>query len=157
MGFLPRAPLFRDDTKGDALSAQAPASLILPQAAGIARSDCASFFLGKRSAGMPRSGPFGADYLRRTPGESPNETCPPLAGRQPEYRRQTICRLDDQNLIQWQRSFPIDKDRLEKGIQNLGFGGFSVHFWASKSEPRGVGAGSPHMLPYRMEAIRETR
>ena len=25
----------------------------------------------------------------------------------------------------------------------MGFGGFSVHFWASKSEPRGTGARSP--------------
>ena len=58
-----------------------------PAASGRLRSlRCASFFLGKRSAGLPRSGPFGAVYLRRTPGESPNETCPPLAGRQAKFR-----------------------------------------------------------------------
>src|SRR5699024_3739518 len=39
--------------------------------------------------------------------------------------------------------FKSDRDQLGKGIQNLGFGGFSVHFWAAKSEPRGSGARSP--------------
>ena len=50
----------------------------------------------------------------------------------------------------------------------MGFGGFSVHFWASKSEPRGtgarnpryfrgVGAGSPHGPLNRMAVIREKK
>ena len=85
MGSLPYVSLLRDDTKGGARRHKL--RIPHPAASGRLRSlRCASFFLGKRSAGLPRSGPFGAVYLRRTPGESPNETCPPLAGRQAESR-----------------------------------------------------------------------
>lgn len=36
-----------------------------------------------------------------------------------------------------------DGVRLDKGFQNLGFGAFSVHFCAYKSEPQGPGPGRP--------------
>ena len=48
-----------------------------------------------------------------------------------------------------QKCSKFDKDQLGKGIQNLGFGGFSVHFWASKSAPRGAGVGNPRKLQGR--------
>ena len=44
--------------------------------------------------------------------------------------------------IQWLPGIKSDSDRLDKGIQNLGFGAFSVHFCAYKSEP-GVRGRNP--------------
>ena len=85
MGSLPYGPHPRDDTKGGARRHK----LRIPHPAASVRLRslrCASFFLGKRSAGLPRSGPCGAVYLRRTPGENPNETCLPLTGRQAKFR-----------------------------------------------------------------------
>ena len=86
MGSLPYESLPHDDTKGGARRHKL--RIPHPAASGRLRSlRCASFFLGKRSAGLPRSGPCGAVYLRRTPGENPNETYTPLTGRQPKHRR----------------------------------------------------------------------
>ena len=63
MGFLPRDPLFRDDTKGGARRHKL--RIPHPAASGRVRSlRCASFFLGKRCAGLPRSGPYGAVFYR---------------------------------------------------------------------------------------------
>ena len=45
-------------------------------------------------------------------------------------------------MVQWQRRIRSGSIRLGKGIQNLGFGAFSVHFCAYKSEP-GVRGRSP--------------
>ena len=67
MGSLPYESHPRDDTKGGARRHKL--RIPHPAASGRLRSlRCASFFLGKRSAGLPRSGPCGAVYLRRTPG-----------------------------------------------------------------------------------------
>src|SRR5699024_4950410 len=57
-----------------------------PAASGRVRSlRCASFFLGKRCAGLPRSGPFGADLVsHRTfnnAGGIPKGALPPLCRR----------------------------------------------------------------------------
>ena len=83
MGSLPYVSLPRDDTKGGARRHKL--RIPHPAASGRLRSlRCASFFLGKRSAGLPRSGPCGAVYLPRTPGENPNETCPLLTGPEAE-------------------------------------------------------------------------
>ena len=51
--------------------------------------------------------------------------------------------------IQWLPGIKSDSDRLDKGIQNLGFGAFSVHFCAYKSEPgvRGRTPGDQHRGP----------
>ena len=69
MGFLPRDPLFRDDTKGGARRHKL--RIPHPDASVRLRSlRCASFFLGKRSAGLPRSGPCGAVYLPGLPART---------------------------------------------------------------------------------------
>ena len=108
--------------------------------------------------------PFGFPHIRE-------ETCPELLrilpmlhlknpvststnrNISPFNRAAAEASLTTKPQIRWQkpnsvqRCLKSDKGRLGKGFQNLGFGGFSVHFWASKSEPRGVGVGSPHKVP----------
>ena len=49
------------------------------------------------------------------------------------------------------------KTDSDKGIQNLGFGGFSVHFWASKSEPRAWGRVAPTRPEPRSSGARSPR
>ena len=83
MGSLPYVSLPRDDTKGGARRHKL--RIPHPAASGRLRSlRCASFFLGKRSAGLPRSGPCGAVFARLPPvslfGEGPKprtDTKPP--------------------------------------------------------------------------------
>ena len=61
MGSLPYESLPHDDTKGGARRHK----LRIPHPAASVRLRslrCASFFLGKRCAGLPRSGPFGAVF-----------------------------------------------------------------------------------------------
>ena len=59
MGSLPYESLPHDDTKGGARRHKL--RIPHPAACGRFRSlRCASFFLGKRFAGLPRSGPCGA-------------------------------------------------------------------------------------------------
>ena len=63
MGSLPYVSLPRDDTKGGARRHK----LRIPHPAASVRLrslHCASFFLGKRCAGLPRSSPFGAVFYR---------------------------------------------------------------------------------------------
>ena len=61
MGFLPYGPLPRGDTKGG--TRRHKLRIPHPAASGRLRSlRCASFFLGKRFAGLPRSGPCGAVF-----------------------------------------------------------------------------------------------
>ena len=62
MGSLPYVSLPRDDTKGGARRHKL--RIPHPDASVRLRSlRCASFFLGKRSAGLPRSGPSGAVFV----------------------------------------------------------------------------------------------
>ena len=61
MGSLPYGSLLRDDTKGGARRHKL--RIPHPAASGRLRSlRCASFFLGKRPAGLPRIGPCGAVF-----------------------------------------------------------------------------------------------
>ena len=82
MGFLPRDPLFRDDSKGACPLWNPPS-----QSCGLS-GDPSRFDLRGRSesALAPRFLPSAKTLVRRTPGENPSETCTPLTGRQAEHR-----------------------------------------------------------------------
>ena len=74
MGSLPYGSHPHDDTKGGARRHKL--RIPHPDASVRLRSlRCASFFLGKRSAGLPRSGPCGAVIYAGLPAGQPS-TCP---------------------------------------------------------------------------------
>ncbi len=83
MGSLPYVPLPHDDTKGAHPLWNPPS-----QSCGLS-GDPYEFHLrgGNESRLAPRFSPLAKTLVRRTPGESPNETCPSLTGRQAKYRR----------------------------------------------------------------------
>ena len=80
MGFLPRDPLFRDDTKGARPLWNPPS-----QSCGLP-GDPDRFDLrgGNEFRLAPRFSPLAKTLVRRTPGEDPNETSISLTGPEAE-------------------------------------------------------------------------
>ena len=160
MGFLPRDPLFRDDTKGDACPPlESPAGLL-----NI----------------LPDDGYSRRCVVRTMFRQAPIETCIPLRGRQAEYRRPPDYRLDKKTIFSGRAVSSLIQTNWEKESKTLVLAVFRFTFgrpkvnpgvWGrvvpTRPEPRGSGArtprdargvlGRPHMLPNRMAAIRKKK
>ena len=140
MGFLPRAPLFRDDTKGDACPPlESPAGLL-----NI----------------LPDDGYSRRCVVRTMFRQAPIETCIPLRGRQAEYRRPPDYRLDKKTIFSGRAVSSLIQTNWEKESKTLVLAVFRFTFgrpkvtpgvWGrvvpTRPEPRGAGVGNPRKNP----------
>ena len=117
MGFLPRAPLFRDDTKGDACPPlESPAGLL-----NI----------------LPDDGYSRRCVVRTMFRQAPIETCIPLRGRQAEYRRPPDYRLDKKTIFSGRAVSSLIQTNWEKESKTLVLAVFRFTFGRPKVN-RGV-------------------